>query len=398
MRDVTPEQPSRGTERTPTRTAPQHTRIHQTINNISEFFRPRIRHQPPPTITIINTTPNPVATIPPISSFFRPRSTSLPARATPTSTRNNITNINNGQQATPATTIQQSNIPATLIPVQVITNRNLLGPQQHRNMDSTIETHQSTIGDTPSIASEAAATNETQQSTSTLDGTQLETPLDRLQRAQEIWTAMFQSHTNTPNADGNRPIALSVENQRSNEPWGDELGPKSESITRIYGMNVNGLRLDQRGGQLDVLSNVIKEVQADVFCGQEHNLECNHTSVKQVIYHTTRQHWRRSRAIFGTTPIIFPKQYKPGGTFMLTNGNITSRIIDQQHDKWGRWVSQTFQGKRLMKLRIYSVYQAVDATIKIGSITIAAQQQSLLMQMNDTETNPRAAFRRDLTL
>ena len=265
-------------------------------------------------------------------------------------------------------------------------------------MDSTIETHQSTIGDTPSIASEAAATNETQQSTSTLDGTQLETPLDRLQRAQEIWTAMFQSHTNTPNADGNRPIALSVENQRSNEPWGDELGPKSESITRIYGMNVNGLRLDQRGGQLDVLSNVIKEVQADVFCGQEHNLECNHTSVKQVIYHTTRQHWRRSRAIFGTTPIIFPKQYKPGGTFMLTNGNITSRIIDQQHDKWGRWVSQTFQGKRLMKLRIYSVYQAVDATIKIGSITIAAQQQSLLMQMNDTETNPRAAFRRDLTI
>ena len=293
--------------------------------------------------------------------------------------------------------MQQLAIPATLIPAQVITTQRNPEQMQQRHTVHRIDRPQEPQDDSQPAYGDPPRSIETHQPTMESESTPSDKQQDRLQRAQAIWAAMFQTSHHTTISDGHRPIVLSVENQTTNEPWGDELGPKSQSTTRIYGMNVNGLRLDQRGGQLDVLSQVIKEVQADVFCGQEHNLECNHTAVKQIIYHTTRQHWRRSRATFGTTPILFPKQYKPGGTFMLSNGNITSRIIDQQQDKWGRWVNQTFQGKGTTKLRIYSVYQAVDATIKTGSITIAAQQHSLLMQTNDTETNPRTAFRRDLT-
>ena len=106
MRNATTEQPSRGTERTPPRTAHQNTRIHQTITNISEFFRPRIRHQSPSTTATINTTPIPAAISPPISSFFRPQSTRLPARATPNPTSNNK---DQQQQQTPTSATSANN-------------------------------------------------------------------------------------------------------------------------------------------------------------------------------------------------------------------------------------------------------------------------------------------------
>ena len=173
---------------------------------------------------------------------------------------------------------------------------------------------------------------------------------------------------------------------------------KQDSATRIYGKNVSGLSIDQRGGQLDELLKVLKEVQADVFCGREHNLESNNTQVRQLLYHTSRRHWTRSQVTFATTPIILPKQCKPGGTFMITAGDLTGRVIAQNTDKWGRWASQTFKGRETILVAVnYSAYQVVNKPITVGSITTAAQQHSLLLQAHDTLTNPRSAFRRNLT-
>lgn len=226
-------------------------------------------------------------------------------------------------------------------------------------------------------------------------------PLDlqtRLHQAQTLWAAMFRT-TNTPIiANGNRPIILSIENQRANAPWGDPLVEKSANVTRIYGLNVNGLKLDQLGGQLDELCQFINEVQADVFCGQEHNLDSDNTQVRQILYQTTRKHWKRSRITFATTPIPFSKQYKPGGTFLITANDLTGRVIAQKQDKWGRWASQVYQGRGSIKIAIYSAYQVVAKEVKLGCITTASQQHSLLLQAQDQLTNPRSAFRRDITL
>jgi hypothetical protein len=116
--------------------------------------------------------------------------------------------------------------------------------------------------------------------------------------------------SDTPNvAEGNRPIILSVEYQRANISWGDNLTEKPATVTRIYGLNVNGLKLDTRGGQLDDLCKIINEVQADVFCGQEHNLDSDSTQVRQILYQTARSHWwKQSRIMFGTNPIAFSRQ------------------------------------------------------------------------------------------
>ena len=44
-------------------------------------------------------------------------------------------------------------------------------------------------------------------------------------------------------------------------------------MLRVYAVNVNGFTLDRRGGQFDTYCTMLQEVQADVACGQEHNLD-----------------------------------------------------------------------------------------------------------------------------
>ena len=176
------------------------------------------------------------------------------------------------------------------------------------------------------------------------------------------------------------------------------MGEKPDTVTRIYGLNVNGLTLDRRGGQLDVLCKVLKEVQADVLCGQEHNLDSNQTPVRSIIFHTICNHWQQPKATFGTTPITFNNMYKPGGTFMVTAGDLSGRLLQTDHNKWGRWVSHTYQGRGSNKLTILSAYQVVAKDITPGSTSTAAQQHSLLLQQQDYVLNPRTAFRRNLTL
>ena len=100
----------------------------------------------------------------------------------------------------------------------------------------------------------------------------------------------------------------------------------------------------------------------------------------------------------GPTPLHSPDSYKPGGTFMISSGDLTGRVIAQKHEKWGRWVSQVYQGKGSTKKLLYSAFQIVAKDVKLGCITTASQQQSLLIQANDPNTNPRSAFWRDITL
>ena len=334
MSDESPTQPTRSTDSIPPERAVP-LRTNHTINNISDFFRPRNQPQ-----RRLNATPTPIII--------------------------------------PQPHITATNTNPVLIPIQVIMESPSLMPTVN---------YAETIQDIPH-----SRTAEQEHDTPM-------TPQEQLRTAQTLWAAMFQtSEDNVTIADGHRPIILSRENQKDNAAWGDSLTEKQATITRVYGMNVNGLILDKRGGQLDVLCKVIKEVQADVFCGQEHNLASETTPVRQITYNTVRQHWKRSRITFGTTPIPFPKQYKPGGTFMITAGDLTGRVIAQMQDKWGRWVTQTYQGRGGTKITIYSAYQVVAKDIKIGSITTASQQQSMLMQTQDRLTNPRSAFRRDLTI
>jgi hypothetical protein len=120
--------------------------------------------------------------------------------------------------------------------------------------------------------------------------------------AQIEWRKILDSQARPPN---HSIPHLSNENLATNIAWGDVLQDEADSVCRVYGQNVNGLSLDRCGGQFDSLCKVIKETQADVMCGQEHQLDSGQHQVKSIHYQTCRQHWQRSRIIFGTTTAPF---------------------------------------------------------------------------------------------
>ena len=81
---------------------------------------------------------------------------------------------------------------------------------------------------------------------------------------------------------------------------------------------------------------------------------------------------------------------------MHTVGNATGRILSETKDKWGRWVSQSFQGSAGRTITIVSAYQVVTDVPRGGSTTATTQQYSLLVHDQDSTKAPRTAFRRDL--
>ena len=221
---------------------------------------------------------------------------------------------------------------------------------------------------------------------------------DWMRKAQQSWRSMISWTSNTVTNNNQPPTTtrkasvLTVQNQRQNDPWGDIMQEKPPNCTRIHVQNVNGFTLDNRGGQFDTFCSIHKEIQADISCGQEHKLDTTQMPIRSILYATAKQHWNRSRMMFGTSPIPFTSHYKPGGTFVFTTGSITGRVRKQHRDKWGRWVSQEFSGRNSSTIIVISAYQPVEKTGKEGTNSVASQHRSLLLQSGDTTDNLRTAF------
>jgi hypothetical protein len=132
-----------------------------------------------------------------------------------------------------------------------------------------------------------------------------------LHKAQVKWKELFSRHNThkTKVVSEIRPASaetvMTTGNRRGNNYWGDELQAKPPHITRIYSQNVHGLTLDRRGGQFEDVCKVHNEVQADIFLGQEHNLDTTQFHVRSSLYDAAKQHCVRARLAFGTSPISF---------------------------------------------------------------------------------------------
>ena len=204
------------------------------------------------------------------------------------------------------------------------------------------------------------------------------TTSQRLEIAQTEWKRLFNVRAeNDDTTPVNRPRATLQQNipaRINNIPWGDELGEKAEGQLRLYAGNVNGFTLDSLGGQFDTFCRILKEVQADFVCGQESNIDTTKSQVRSILFHTAKQHWQRNKLDFATTPQPFYTMYKPGGTFVMSMGNITGRAKERHRDKWGRWSSQIVHGKENQSLIVISAYQVTTDYPTAGTITAASQQ------------------------
>ena len=221
-------------------------------------------------------------------------------------------------------------------------------------------------------------------------------PTTLLEEAKLKWRQLFSGSEPRDPISIHRQSSPTLNNFRTNVPWGDPMGPKDPTITRLYSINVNGISLDRQGGTVEDSCRSIKGIQADIFCAQEHNLDTSQFKIRSSIFDTARQHWERHRITMGTTAITVETSYKPGGTLIMTVGSLMGRVVKQSRDKWGRWVIQEFTGRGDRRVVIFSVYQPIDKSSQQGKITVAAQQTSLLCLAQDTVKNPRTAFRRNL--
>ncbi len=141
-----------------------------------------------------------------------------------------------------------------------------------------------------------------------------DSPQQRLKRASNAWSRIFtnakpplakprlrqnpntiipQPTTTTPNIAidapqtlNQQPLKIIYNDLCQNQSWGDLLTDKNQDyVIRIYAQNVNGIRINQDGGQYKEICKILTEVKADIFCFQEHNLDTTQFEVKNVLRH-----------------------------------------------------------------------------------------------------------------
>lgn len=110
-------------------------------------------------------------------------------------------------------------------------------------------------------------------------------------------TPQHQEGHITPQEHPVRTVTITqptTQSLKDNVTWGDKISDKHPELTRIYSQNVNGIRFEKDGGQFNELCQIHREVQADVLCIQEHNIDTTQFIVKQTLHQVCRKSWQRA--------------------------------------------------------------------------------------------------------
>jgi hypothetical protein len=124
---------------------------------------------------------------------------------------------------------------------------------------------------------------------------------------------------------------------------------------------------------------------------QEANVSLNH--------HKTRHHLRNTlprnhHITLSESDITLPTPYKPGGTFIISNHRLRSRIINKITDPAGRWAGNTNKLCNDKLITCISIYQICKKPTP-GEITARAQQIAWLHKTNQ-QLDPLHAYQIDL--
>jgi len=222
----------------------------------------------------------------------------------------------------------------------------------------------------------------------------------RLDEARVQWEKLFQDRAiyDFRRHQTREGMMIPPERIRNNDPVGDVLTKKKEDVFRVYFQNVNGLKLDSMGGDFSEACYVAAEVQADVLGIAESNIDFTKFHVRTTCYDAIKKILSRSKLTVSDTPIQTKGTYKPGGTMLLSQGSILGRLVDSGKDEMGRWSYQKFAGRNNIIVTVIAAYQVCQKNVSHkGRYTAAAQQESLLRQRNESDTNPRRHFRQDIS-
>ncbi len=174
---------------------------------------------------------------------------------------------------------------------------------------------------------------------------------------------------------------------------------KPPNTFRLYSGNHNGFNLGDDGGEFCEYLEEMKRFGCDVFCAQEIKVDTLKSAVKEKLYSATRNIFDHSRAVFSSSKVMSKNEFKPGGTSIIAQGNITGRVLETHSDDLGRWSSFTLSCKGDRNLTVISAYQPCDQPIqsqgRIRTLTVTVQQDRELRMQNRSLT-PRQSFVYDL--
>jgi exonuclease III len=187
---------------------------------------------------------------------------------------------------------------------------------------------------------------------------------------------------------------LSSPNFKDNHPWGDDLClAKPPNTFRLYYQNINGIKLDDRGGDLASFLTTFSELQCDVVGLCKIKLDVLKYKVRQIISTAIRQQFKSARHAATTSPIPFETDYKPGSMMTMSFGSPVSRFQSKYEDPLGRWSTLSFNAKKGMVVHFITVYQ--DVHKPTGGPYTAYQQQRASLLLDDRDLLPRQAFLMD---
>jgi hypothetical protein len=177
----------------------------------------------------------------------------------------------------------------------------------------------------------------------------------------------------------------------ANVPWGNTLEKdKPEGVFHMYGMNLNGFRLNKKGGDVTEFFVMASSISANFIGCSEHNLDFTQFRVQDTAYQAIHNTVEHSKVVWSDTPITFNNMYKPGGTMSCVISNGVARVKETGSDDMGRWTYIKLAAKDNHVITVITVYQVCNkplTAITLDKCTAQAQQRSLLIQGNKKDPN-----------
>ena len=170
---------------------------------------------------------------------------------------------------------------------------------------------------------------------------------------------------------------LSNNNAKKNDPWGDPSAIPPLNSYRFASNNINGITYDTNCTDLQYICNQMDAIGADLVCLQETQLDTLQTKVRKTVVDTVKHFWRRSDVVTATSRINTGSINKPGGTMLISNNDMTSKVTRRYNDPMGRWAATSYsciQGKNLTVVSCYQVCDKKDTDPTKGETTAFKQQ------------------------
>jgi exonuclease III len=198
----------------------------------------------------------------------------------------------------------------------------------------------------------------------------------------------YRNHYKQPDRTESK---LSATNFANNFPWGDDVVlPKPSTTFRLYYQNVNGIKLDDYGGEFTEICSTLSHLQADVVGFCETKLDTTKYPVRHILSSQLKHSFSNHHLAMSTSTVPFEGYYKPGGTMSFCVDHNTSRFSARFQDPMGRWITLSLIGRNKRIVHFITVYQVVAKDFS-GPYT-AFQQQLQCLRLADRDIPPRRAF------